>query len=282
MSIIKGTNLTKQIGNFHLGPINFSVAPGTITALIGNNGSGKSTLMKIMMNLVKPDTGEILIDQMSVDSAKETWKQFVGYQAQSPVGYGPFTGEALQQMIGPLYPNWDDHLFLDIVDELQIDLKQTFGKSSPGAQQKLAFALTIARQTPLLILDEPTAHLDIPAKKVIIDRLVEAMDQGERSIIISSHQVYDIKKLADYLFIIHNGRQIGHYEKGALTEKYVRYWLEDPIDAKSIPGVIATDHLSITSENSYETEKYLLARDISWISREQLDLDEIITILLSK
>lgn len=256
--------------------------PGTITAIVGNNGSGKSTLMKMMMNLVKPDTGEIVINHIPVSSKNESWKQSVGYQAQSPVGYGPFTGEALQQMIRPLYPNWDDQLFLDIVDELQIDLKQPFGKTSPGAQQKLSFALTIARQTPLLILDEPTAHLDIPAKKVIVDRLIEWMDQDERSIIISSHQVDDIKKLADYLFIVHNGRQIGHYEKGLLTEKYVRYWLHDPLDSKSIPGVIARENLSITSDNSEKTEQYLLNKNIRWIDREQLALDEIIAILLSK
>src|SRR5690625_1852010 len=236
--------------------------------------------MKLMMNLVKSDHGKIYLFDQEIAPANEKWKTNVGYQPQATVGYAPFTGEKLKQMIAPLYPTWDHQLFNEVVTELNIFLKKPFNKLSPGAQQKLSFALTIARNTPLLILDEPTAHLDIPSKKIIVDRLVNWMETGEHSIIIASHQVEDIKKLADYLCVLHHGEMIGHFEKGELSEQYERFWLaEQP--KENIPYVISSYGSTITSNNVNETEIYLKNCQIEYISREHLDLDEIITFLLS-
>jgi len=281
LTVIRTLQLEKQIDDFKLGPIELTIEPGTITALVGNNGSGKSTLMKLMMNLVKSDHGKIYLFDQEIAPANEKWKTNVGYQPQATVGYAPFTGETLKQMIAPLYPTWDQQLFNDVVTELNISLKKPFNKLSPGAQQKLSFALTIARNTPLLILDEPTAHLDIPSKKLIIDRLVQWMEGGERSIIIASHQVEDIKKLADYLVILHHGQMIGHYEKGNLSEQYARFWLKEPLTNHDIPHIIARDDLTIVSNQAAATEAYLNEHRIEYINHEQIDLEEIITFLLT-
>lgn len=282
MTVIQTLQLKKQIDGFKLGPIELAIEPGTITALVGNNGSGKSTLMKLMMNLVKSDQGEIYLFDEEVSPANERWKATVGYQPQTPVGYAPFTGKALKQMIAPLYPTWDHQLFSDVVTKLNIPLNKPFNKLSPGAQQKLSFALTIARNTPLLILDEPTAHLDIPSKKQIIDCLVQWMEDGEHSIIIASHQVEDIKKLADYLVVLHNGKMIGHYEKGDLSERFARFWLKEPLAHQNIPHIIAHDELTIVSNHAAATEAYLNEQQIEYINHEQIDLEEIITFLLTK
>src|SRR5690625_4293504 len=219
--------LKKKIDDFILGPISLTIEPGTITALVGNNGTGKSTLMKLMKNIVKQDQGEIYLFDEKITPTTDQLKSFVSYQPQSPIGYAPFTGKSLKEMIAPLYPTWDEQLFNDVINELDISVNKKFSKLSPGAQQKLSFALTIARNTPLLILDEPTAHLDIPSKKIIVDRLVNWMETGEHSIIIASHQVEDIKKLADYLCVLHHGEMIGHFEKSELSEQYGRFWLAE-------------------------------------------------------
>jgi len=282
LSVLQISQLEKNIDDFTLGPINLTVEQETITAFVGNNGSGKSTLMKLMMNLVKQDEGEIYLFDEKIVPTNERWKRFVGYQPQTAVGYASFTGQALKNMIAPLYPTWDDKLFAAVVSELNIPLNKKFNKLSPGAQQKLSFALTIARNTPLLILDEPTAHLDIPSKKIMVDRLVAWMESGERSMIISSHQVEDIKKLADYLFVLHHGKMIGHFEKGELSEQYARFWLTKPLIDRNIPHIIAQDGLAIVSNNAEQTEAYLTEQQIEYISREQIDLEEIITFLLTK
>lgn len=282
LSVMQISQLKKDIDDFTLGPIELVIEPGTITALVGNNGSGKSTLMKIMMQLVKPNHGEIYLYEEKMTPTNESWKSLVGYQSQTAVGYAPFTGQALRDMIAPLYPTWDEQLFNDVVSELNIALNKKFSKLSPGAQQKLSFALTIARNTPLLILDEPTAHLDIPSKKRIVDRLVHWMENGERSIIIASHQVEDIKKLADYLFVLHHGKMIGHFEKGELSERYARFWLTEPINEQNIPHIISYEDMAIVSDDADRTEAYLTERQIEYMSREQIDLEEIITFLLTK
>lgn len=279
---MKVSQLKKKIDDFILGPINLTVERETITALVGNNGSGKSTFMKMMMNLVKQDEGEIYLDNEAITPTNERWKKSVGYQPQTAVGYASFTGNALKHMIAPLYPTWDEHLFNQVVRELDVSLNKKFSKLSPGAQQKLSFALTVARNTPLLILDEPTAHLDIPSKKIMVDILVDWMEKGDRSIIIASHQVEDIKKLADYLFVLHHGEMIGHFEKGELSEQYARFWLTEPLAEQNLPHIIAYDGLAVVSNHAEQTEAYLRKQQIEYISREQVALEEIITFLLTK
>ena len=163
------TQVKKKIDNFHLGPINLTIEPGTITSLVGNNGSGKSTLMKLMMNLANTDSGSINLFNQNVSGDEEQWKSFVSYQSQKMIGWDAFTGENLKYFIAPLYEHWDEQLFQRIVEHFAIPLNQRFSKLSQGSQQKLTLALTIPRNTPLLLLDEPTAYLDIPAKTHLMD-----------------------------------------------------------------------------------------------------------------
>lgn len=282
MSLINVSHLGKKIDNFHLGPIHFTIEKGTITALVGNNGSGKSTLLKLIMNLVKPDQGTIHINNMLTSDEKEQWKQWIAYQPQTIIGYDPFTGKHLQELISNWYPHWDEQLFHEVVERLHVPLDQPFEKLSPGAKQKLSFALTIARQTPILILDEPTAHIDIPSKKIMIDILIEWMEDGEKAIMIASHQGDDIKKLADFLCILHNGDMVGHYEKSTLMEKYISYWIETLPMKESIPGVVTHQGQRIISNEPEKTEQFLKKHRIKWHNREAIDLEDIITLILTR
>ncbi|WP_042144124.1 ABC transporter ATP-binding protein [Paucisalibacillus sp. EB02] len=276
------SNLEKHImDDFHLGPINLHLEPGTITALIGNNGSGKSTLLKTIMNLVKPDHGNIKIDNKFVHGENESWKPLVAYQPQTIIGWNAFTGEILKRLIAPLYPNWDERLFQKMIELFDVPLHKKFSKLSQGVQQKLNLALTVPRNAPLLILDEPTSFMDIPSKKLLIDLLVDWMEPGNRSILIASHQIDDIKKLSDYLFVLHNGKMLGHFEKEELTSTYARFWLNDSLSDTSIPGEVSREDRMIISDNPAETEAFLEAMSIKWSNRSSLELDDIITILLN-
>jgi ABC-2 type transport system ATP-binding protein len=274
-------NLEKDIDDFHLGPVNLTIEPGTITALIGNNGSGKSTLLKLIMNLAQPKMGNIKVNNMLVHGNNESWKQLIAYQPQTIIGWDPFTGNALKEMITPLYPNWDEALFQKMVDLFNIPLHKKFGKLSQGVQQKLNLALTIPRNTPLLILDEPTSFMDIPSKKILIDLLVDWMEAGDRSIIIASHQIDDIRKLSDYLFVLHDGEVIGHFEKEELMERYARYWISETLPEAPIPGEVSREGNVLLSENPEATESYLEANNTRWNNRSSLEMDDVITLLLN-
>lgn len=274
--------LQKKIDNFRLGPIDLSIEPGTITALVGNNGSGKSTLFKLIMNLANPDMGNIKIFDKFVYGSDESWKVQIAYQAQTTIGYTSYTGEQLKSLIAPLYPNWDDTLFVEIIHLFNIPLDKQYRKLSQGVQQKLNLALTIPRNTPLLLLDEPTSFMDIPAKKHLMDILVDWMDHGDHAIVFASHQAEDIMKLADYLCVFRDGKMLGTFEKEELTESYKRYWLQEALPENRIPGEIARDQQLLTSNQPDTTEKFLVQNNIEWTDQTALRLDEIITYLLAE
>ncbi|GGB38283.1 ATP-binding cassette domain-containing protein [Virgibacillus dakarensis] len=276
------TQLQKKIDDFHLGPINLQIEPGTITALVGNNGSGKSTLLKLIMNLANPDMGNIKVFNKFVYGQDESWKDKIAYQAQTPIGYNPYTGNQLKSLIAPLYPNWDDTLFVDMVHSFDIPLHKRYGKLSQGVQQKLNLALTIARNTPLLLLDEPTSFMDIPSKKRLVDILVDWMDRGDHAIIFAGHQAEDIMKLADYLTVLRNGTMVGTFEKEELTATYMHYWLKEPLGKMSIPGEISREIKQLVSNQPAATEQFFHENNVAWTDRKALDLDEIITYLLQE
>lgn len=275
-------NLKKQVDLFHLGPINLYIEPGTITVLVGDNGSGKSTLMKIMMNLVNADEGHVKMFDNLVEGDSEDWKNQVAYHAQKTLGYDSFSGKDLIELISHWYPSWNQEMFDELVIKLDLPLDKKFGKLSQGVQQKLTFALTIARNPKLLILDEPTAFIDIPSQQLFIEIITEWMEDGERAILLASHQSEDIKKLADYLMILRSGKLIGHFEKEALIESYRSYWLIEPIPSIDIPGSVSQRDQALISNKPSETESFFKENNIEYTNSSAVSLEEIITILLTK
>lgn len=282
--VIEINNVTKKIDRFSLGPVQLTIEPGTVTALVGDNGSGKSTLIKIIMNLVHPTEGEISVfghNNREVD----VWKEQIAYQAQTSIGYDAFNGNHLKGLVSRWYPNWNEDLFQQMVTDLNIPLNNRFSKLSPGVQQKLTLALTIARGTKLLILDEPMTFLDIPSKKYITNLLVDWLEQDDtRSIILTSHYAEDVEKLADYIYILRGGKPVGFYEKDSLIEGYKRYWINDMnrLPLFDIPGECGREKNSIISHQAEETEVFFKQHHIPWEKCTALELEEIIALKLEK
>lgn len=277
---IELTQVNKQIDDFRLGPINLAIEPGTITALVGNNGSGKSTLLKLIMNLANLDEGEIRVFGKSVDGKDESWKRHVAFQPQTPVGLNAYTGADLKSLIAPLYPKWDDALFKHMTALLEVPLDKRFGILSPGMQQKLSLSLALPRNTDILILDEPTASLDIPSKNLVMDLLVDWMEREDRAVILTTHQPESLRKLADYLFLIKDGQEVGRYEKDQLISGFRRYWLMD-MPAQVVPGERSRSGAQLISDNMDATEKYLAEQEIGIVDDKALELEEIISLLLA-
>lgn len=273
-------DLEKKVEDFHLGPIDLTIEPGTVTALIGNNGSGKSTLIKLMMNLAKPDMGNIRLFERFVYGQDESWKQHVAYLPQKQIGFSGYNGQTLRELISGLYPFWDETLFKELIDAFQVPLDKAYDKLSPGAQQKLNLALTIPRGTKLMILDEPTNFMDIPSKNLLLDALADWMEQDGRALIFASHQVEDIRKLADYLAILKDGRQIGMFEKERLMEAYQSYWINGLPEDAAIPGLVERQANGLVSDDPEATESWLKAQGLIWQDRTSLDLEEIIGLLM--
>ncbi|MCP1160377.1 ATP-binding cassette domain-containing protein [Bacillus infantis] len=278
---IEITGLEKNIDGFKLGPLNASFEPGTITALIGNNSSGKSTLLKLLMNLAKRDKGDILINGQSI-SEGESWKQTIAYQSQTLNGVSTLTGYELYSLVSRWYPSWDKQLFDEIVNLFSVPLDKPYGKLSKGVQQKLNLALTLPRDTEILLLDEPSASMDIPAKHLLMEVLAKWMERGDKTMIIATHQAEDIRKLADYILFMKDGEITGHFEKDELALKFKKYWVGQLPDS-SIPGEVSRpgDRMVITSA-ALEAERYFKKAGISILEEEVPELEEALAIMLQQ
>lgn len=277
-------NLKKRInGDFQLGPLDIQFEPGTITAIVGKNGAGKSTIAKLIMNLAKRDAGEIIIEGEEVSFFNENWKKKIAYQPQSLLGFNLFNGSELKGLIAPLYPSWDEELFQHLVKAFDVPLNKSYGKLSPGVQQQLNLVLTLPRDTDVLLLDEPTAHMDIPAKQILTEELVSWMERGEKTVIFVSHQAEDIRKLADYIVILHKGQVVEKATKDELVQSFKRYWMAQPLPAERIASeMLRKNDRVIISNNPIITEDDLNKRGLNWLQAEPLELDEIISLIMKE
>ena len=273
--------VTKTIDGFQFGPLDLDIESGFVTAVVGSNGAGKSTLLKMIMNLVKQDRGTVTLFGEIRNDESEAWKTRVAYMPQTYPGMLPFTGNELKALVAKWYPKWDDELFQRIVTQLHIPLQKKFETLSQGVQQKLKFALTLARNPQLLILDEPTSHVDIPSKKLMIDFLIDWMDRdASRTILLATHQVEDIRKLADFIVVMDDGGKLGEYEKDDLIARYKRFWIEGNLPTTTIPGEIERGKRMLVTKCAEQTEQFLKQRGITVSSVVSLALAEIISIVL--
>lgn len=282
MTWINVNDLKKQLDDFTLGPIHLSIEPGTITALIGNNGSGKSTFLKILMNFINQDQGSLhFFGEPTLTNEKE-WKEKVAYLPQKPIGMEPYNGETLANLYDLTYPSFDWKTFNHLLEKFKVNKRKTFQKLSPGEQQKLRIALTFATNAKVLILDEPTAFIDIQARNYLLDYIIWWMDEKERSIILSTHHADEIRKLADYIVPINHGKMLGNYEKEALINHYREYIFQEVVLPVNIPGEIKRQGQSIISNAPDETEAFLNQEQLPFISQNRVELDEIIAFILEE
>src|SRR5699024_8085964 len=120
-------------------------------------------------------------------AAGDEWKSQVAYQGQQAYGYEIFTLKEMREFIGKWYPHFDQSLYEEMVERFDLPENKKYSAMSEGMQQKMVLALTIPRGTKVMILDEPTAFMDIPSKKYVMDLLVRWLeDDSDRSLILAS------------------------------------------------------------------------------------------------
>lgn len=165
-SVISLENIRKsRKGGFHLGPVNLEIEPGRIIAVVGPNGSGKSTLFGMLMNLLRPDSGNLNLFGMAHPRNEVAIKQRIGYVPERATGRDDMSAEYLGDFVSHWYPNWDQEHYEDLIFRAQIHPRKKFGQLSEGLQRRVLFALALAAGPQLLLLDEPTAGVDLLARK---------------------------------------------------------------------------------------------------------------------
>ncbi|MGH4139694.1 ABC transporter ATP-binding protein [Clostridium sp.] len=220
-NILEVLNLNKDFRDFSLKNVTFTLEKGCIMGFIGQNGSGKTTTIKLMLNAIGKTSGQIKI--LGKDNVKEEIfvKSQIGYVPDEDYFISSSTLQNHAKALRVFYDNWSDDIFNNYVSKWRIPLKQKISEFSKGMKTKAMFALALAHQPNLLILDEPTAGLDPVARIEILDILREFVSDGEKSVFFSTHITSDLDKIADYITLIHGGKIIESLSVDKLEEKYI-------------------------------------------------------------
>ncbi len=218
--MIKVENLQKNYQDFSLN-CSLTVAPGTITGLIGPNGVGKSTTFKAILGLIPTDGGKVTV--LGKDAARLTAndKQELGVSLSDSGFSGYLTIKGIMAILTQMYAAFDKNKFTQMCTDFKLPLNKQVKEFSTGMKAKLKVLAAISHNASLLILDEPTTGLDVGAREDILDMLRNYMEEDEnRSILISSHISSDLEGLCDDLYLIQDGKILLHEETDVLLNAY--------------------------------------------------------------
>ena len=204
--MIEVCNLNKTYKSFKLGNASFDLESGKITGLIGVNGAGKSTILRILIGLVKSESGEISIDGNKVLDLGE--KLRVGFVSQELNIYSDQKMSALSAFVKDIYrKQWNDDLFRHYMNDvfaLKDDLK--IKELSTGMRVKFFLAMELAKKPECLLLDEVTSGLDPMIRDEVLDILQGIAQEDNIPVLMSSHITEDLEKIADKIIYIDSGR----------------------------------------------------------------------------
>lgn len=212
-------NLVKEFDDFTLGPIDFSIPKGTIVGYIGQNGAGKSTTIKLLLGLLKKDSGEIKILGYDNPNSIEL-KDKIGVVFDDLLVPEEMTLVDLEKFCSRVYSKWDREFFYQLKRKFNLSEKQTIKSYSRGMRMKLSMAVALSHNAEILILDEATSGLDPIVREEILDFLLDFMQDENHTILISSHILSDLEKVADYIAFINDGKVLFVEAKDELKENY--------------------------------------------------------------
>ncbi len=218
--MIKVENLQKSYKDFQL-QCSFEVRPGTITGLIGPNGVGKSTTFKAILGLISIEGGDVTVLGKNVKELTAQDRQKIGVSLADS-GFSTYlTVKSVISILTQMYPEFDKERFGKLCKQFKLPMDKKIKDFSTGMKAKLKVLTAISHNASLLILDEPTAGLDVGAREDILDILRTYMEEDEnRSILISSHISSDLEGLCDDVYLINDGKIVLHEEMDVLLNEY--------------------------------------------------------------
>ncbi|HHW28917.1 MAG TPA: ABC transporter ATP-binding protein [Syntrophomonadaceae bacterium] len=218
--ILEVRNLSKHYPGFSLKNISFTLEKGYIMGFIGPNGAGKTTTIKLIMNLLRRDSGEIKV--FGLDNIKNELevKERVGFVYDDNHFYNELTVQEMKKIIAPFYSRWDEGVFNDYLDRFELSPRKKIKDLSKGMKMKFSLVIALSHHAELLILDEPTSGLDPIFRSELLDILVDIIQDENKSVFLSTHLTTDLDKIADYITFINQGELVFCESKDEIMERY--------------------------------------------------------------
>ncbi|MGF9696100.1 ABC transporter ATP-binding protein [Paenibacillus sp. MABNR03] len=220
MNAIELRNLSKTYPLFKVDNVSLNVKQGYITGLIGPNGAGKSTLIKMIIGLIRPDSGSIKTLGNEMPSQEINIKQRIGIVSDECFYYEHLTIREMKKMIAPFYKRWDEKKFNSFLEQFELSPKKKIEDLSKGMKIKFSLAIALSHNAELLIMDEPTSGLDPVFRRELLDLLSDLIQDETRSIIFSTHITTDLERIADYIAFINQGKLVFNETKDDVLERY--------------------------------------------------------------
>lgn len=213
-------NVRKTYGNF-IFEMSMELPEGQILGLVGKNGAGKSTAIKLILGLCRADEGSIRVFGHESKELPETLRQEIGVSLAESGFSGELTVNDVKHILKKMYHSFDENYFIKQSENLKLPMNKKIKEFSTGMKAKLRVLAAMTHRAKLLIMDEPTAGLDVEARNEILDMLRAYIAEDEsRSILITSHISTDLESLCDELYLIHDGKLILHEATDAILEQY--------------------------------------------------------------
>lgn len=218
--VIEVNNLKKSFPNFRLDIDKLKIPSGEIIGLIGENGAGKTTLIKLLLNIIKKDDGEIKIFRQDLEKNEILIKEDIGVVLDNSFFPENLTPKNINMVMSDVYNNWDSHLFYEYLRKFNISESQTLKTMSKGMRKKTEIATSLAHHPKLLILDEATSGLDPIVRSDVLDILLDFIQDDEHTVILSTHITSDLEHIADDIIFIHNGHVVLNTKRDDITDSY--------------------------------------------------------------
>lgn len=198
--------VTKKYEGFTLDNVSFDVPKGSIMGFIGQNGAGKTTTIRSLLNITNIDEGEIRL--LGLDHVKDEFeiKKRLAVVFDELPFHDVFNALDMARIFEGLYPEWDNAVYSAYLERFQLPPKKKIGQYSKGMKMKLQIACALSHNAELLVMDEATTGLDPVVRDEILHLFMEYLQNGERSILMSSHITGDLEKIADSVTFINKGK----------------------------------------------------------------------------
>ncbi|UCG89026.1 MAG: ABC transporter ATP-binding protein [Gemmatimonadota bacterium] len=219
-AVLELRNVCKTYEGFDLRDVSFALPHGYIMGLIGPNGAGKTTLIKMILNLVRPDSGDIRVFGLDAAEQGASVRARIGFVHEQPTFYEGLPAHRVATTVGPFYPAWDEAEFTALAREFGLPLRRKLKTYSHGMRTRFSLAMALAHGAELLLLDEPSSGLDPVFRRDILGRLSAIIAGGNTSVLFSSHLTSDLDRVADYITFLRDGRLEFTLTKDEVLERY--------------------------------------------------------------